>query len=64
MKMPSVGGARTFEQAEALARKLAGETVDPAELAQCDLIEQGAPSFAFDGPVPTFTGPDAPAQES
>ncbi len=63
MKMPSVGGARTLEQAEALARKHAGETVDPAELAQCDLVEQGVPEFAFGGPIPTHTGPDAP-QES
>lgn len=34
--LPVVGGERTLEQIEALARAKAGQTVDAAELAPCD----------------------------
>lgn len=59
--MPSIGGARTFEQAEALARKYAGEAVDPSELAPCDQAQpEAAPAAPAEQPIPTHVGPDAP----
>lgn len=38
---PAHGGARTLEELEALAAKRAGQTVDPAKLAECDKPKTG-----------------------
>jgi len=46
--MPAVGGARTFEQLEALARLRAGEPVDPARLHPADRPQEPAASSTAD----------------
>lgn len=36
LDLPVKGGERTLDQVDALARALAGQRVDPADLAPCD----------------------------